>query len=160
MFRDKNLVPLSRQHQHALALCVCIDRASPIDESALDQWQVEVVRHFEAEIEIHFAAEEQIVFPAARQFGQLSSLVEDLLGEHHLLRADFQRAKTKQMTSKEVINFSRNLSEHIRKEERQLFEGLQELLSATEMERIGRELDHALQNAPQSCTIPSPKAKQ
>ena len=27
MLRDKNLVPLSRQHQHALALCVRINRA-------------------------------------------------------------------------------------------------------------------------------------
>ena len=30
MLRDKNLIPLSRQHQHALALCVRIDRASPV----------------------------------------------------------------------------------------------------------------------------------
>jgi hypothetical protein len=29
MLRDKGLIPLSRQHQHALALCVRIERASP-----------------------------------------------------------------------------------------------------------------------------------
>jgi hemerythrin-like domain-containing protein len=33
MLRDKSLIPLSRQHQHALALCVRIERASPIPET-------------------------------------------------------------------------------------------------------------------------------
>ena len=62
MLRDKNLVPLSRQHQHALALCVRIDRASPIEESQLAQWQTEIALQFEAEIKIHFEAEERIAF--------------------------------------------------------------------------------------------------
>ena len=30
MLRDKSLIPLSHQHQRALALCVRIDRAQPI----------------------------------------------------------------------------------------------------------------------------------
>jgi len=66
MLRDKNLVPLSRQHQHALALCVRIDRAAPIAEPDLAAWQAEIGQHFRAEIRVHFAAEEQFVFPAAR----------------------------------------------------------------------------------------------
>lgn len=157
MLRDKNLVPLSRQHQHALALCVRIERASPIDASALDQWQEEMAQQFEAEIKIHFAAEEQVLFPAARHFSELAHLIDDLLADHQLLRARFQNAERKQMGPEEVSDFARKLSEHIRKEERQLFELLQELLSAEEMDRIGSELEHALQNASQTCTIPNPK---
>ena len=68
MLRDKNLAPLSRQHQHALALCVRIDRASPIRETDLAAWQEEIARHFRSEIRIHFAAEEEFVFPAAEGF--------------------------------------------------------------------------------------------
>ena len=59
MLRDKNLVPLSRQHQHALALCVRIDRAAPIAEPDLAEWHREIAQHFHAEIHVHFAAEEQ-----------------------------------------------------------------------------------------------------
>jgi len=157
MLRNKNLVPLSRQHQHALALCVRIERASPIDGSKVVEWQTEIAQQFDAEIKIHFAAEEQIVFPVARNFSELNSLVEELLGEHRLLRACFTKAESRQMRSDEITEFARRLSEHIRKEERQLFERLQQLLPAEEMERVGRELDEALENASQTCSLPTPK---
>ncbi|HTS06000.1 MAG TPA: hemerythrin domain-containing protein [Candidatus Eisenbacteria bacterium] len=157
MLRDKNLVPLSRQHQHALALCVRIERASPIEESKLLQWQTEMAQQFEAEIKIHFSAEEQTLFPAARRFVELSSLVDELLGEHASLRACFTKAEAGQMRSDEITDFARKLSEHVRKEERQLFERLQQLLPAEEMDRMGGELDRALENASQTCSLPTPK---
>src|SRR3954465_493906 len=94
MLRDKSLVPLSRQHQHALALCVRIDRASPIAESALAAWRDEIGRHFRAEIRVHFAAEEEFVFPPAQKFPELSALVEELLLQHAWLRERFARAET------------------------------------------------------------------
>lgn len=157
MLRDKNLIPLSRQHQHALALCVRIERASPIDESKLDQWQTEMAQQFEAEIKIHFAAEEQTVFPAARSIVDLNPLVDQLLDEHRQLCSFFQKAEQKQMRPEEIAAFARSLSEHVRKEERQLFERLQQTLPAEELERMGRELDRALESASQICSLPTPK---
>ncbi len=44
MLRDKSLIPLSRQHQHVLALCVRIDRASPIGNADLAAWQAEIAQ--------------------------------------------------------------------------------------------------------------------
>src|SRR5258708_19608783 len=78
MLRDKSLIPLSHQHQRALALCVRIDRAQPIPSADLKSWQTEIEQHFEPEIKIHFFAEESVLFPAARQFPELIPLVEDL----------------------------------------------------------------------------------
>ena len=52
MLRDKSLIPLSRQHQHALALCVRIERASPIANSDLKAWQESIVG-WEPSILIH-----------------------------------------------------------------------------------------------------------
>ena len=86
MLRDKNLIPLSHQHQRALALCVRIDRASPIAESDSAAWNAELQQIFRREIAVHFSAEEQIVFPAAGQFKELAALVEDLLVDHAALR--------------------------------------------------------------------------
>jgi len=71
MLRDKSLIPLSRQHQHALALCVRIDRASPVPQDDLAAWQSEIVQHFAQEVRFHFAAEESVLFPGARQFAEL-----------------------------------------------------------------------------------------
>src|SRR5215831_7338820 len=107
MLRDKNLVPLSRQHQHALALCVRIERAMPIEDTKLADWQAEVAQQFEAEIKVHFAAEEQILFPAARTFSELNPLIEDLLTDHQWLRACFAKAEARQSSPAELFAFSR-----------------------------------------------------
>ena len=157
MLRDKNLVPLSRQHQHALALCVRIDRASPIPEGDLGAWQVEIGQHFRAEIGIHFAAEEQAVFPRARTFPELNPLVEELLSEHAGLRERFAKAETRGMSAVEVAEFAQRLSAHIRKEERQLFERLQEMMNRDELALMGRILDEALKRAEQACALPAKK---
>ena len=155
MLRDKNLVSLSRQHQHALALCVRIDRASPIPESGLEAWQAEIAQHFGTEIGIHFAAEEQFVFPCARTFPELSLLVEELLSEHAWLRERFAKAETQDMAAVEIAEFARKLSAHIRKEERQLFERLQELMNDRELAVLGQKLEDALKDAKQSCILPA-----
>ena len=159
MLRDKNLVPLSRQHQHALALCVRIDRASPIPESDLAAWQGEIAQHFRAEIRVHFAAEEQFVFPRARTFAELNLLVDELLSEHVWLRERFARAEAKSMSAAEVVEFAQRLSAHIRKEERQLFERLQEVVNAEELARMGQRLDETLKDAEQACALPAKKER-
>lgn len=156
MLRDKSLIPLSRQHQHALALCVRIERAIPIDDAKLTDWQSEIAQQFEAEIKIHFAAEEQILFPAARTFNELNPLIDELLADHQRLRACFAKAEARQSSQEELLAFARSLSEHIRKEERQLFERLQKLMPPSEMATLGRQLDRALESASQVCSLPNP----
>jgi len=155
MLRNKNLIPLSRQHQHALALCVRIDRASPVED--LEAWQAEVALQFRSEIAIHFAAEEKVVFPAARRFPELTSLVDELLGEHARLRSSFAAAESRRLSAAELAAFAEQLASHIRKEERQLFERLQELLSEEQIGTMGRELETALQEATQACAVPGGK---
>src|SRR6266851_1036571 len=103
MLRDKALVPLSRQHQHALALCVRIDRAQPKAEADLEFWQAEITGYFQQEIRIHFAAEELILFPVAGKFSELKSLVEELSGEHTMLREDFVQAEARSLSVEGVL---------------------------------------------------------
>jgi len=155
MLRDKSLIPLSRQHQHALALCVRIDRASPIRDSDLEMWQEEIAQHFKREIETHFSAEEAVVFPVARRCEELAPLVEDLLADHSALRQGFASAMAKTLSAEGLPDFARRLSAHIRKEERQLFERAQELLSVEELASLGQQLEHALQRATNTCILPS-----
>src|SRR5438445_11339175 len=86
MLRDPNLVPLSRQHQHALALCVRINRAALATPGEVKAWQSEIQQHFEQEIRFHLAAEEKPLFPAARQYPELVSSADELVAEHEQLR--------------------------------------------------------------------------
>lgn len=155
MLRDKNLIPLSHQHQHALALCVRIDRASPISESDVFAWQAEIAQIFVQEIQSHFKAEEQVLFPAARRFEELVHLVDDLTTDHSGLRQRFSSALARKMAPGDITELGLRLSTHIRKEERQLFENLQRLLDPSDMEKLGSELDEALKSASHACALPN-----
>ena len=155
MLRDKNLVPLSRQHQHALALCVRIQRAMLSTPAELAAWQTEIQRHFEQEIQYHFAAEETNLFPVARKVPELAAVVDELLAEHGRLRTYFANATSRTLEREGLRQFAELLSLHIRKEERQLFEGMQERMTPEQLQRIGLELDTTLAAAPQGCIIPT-----
>jgi hemerythrin-like domain-containing protein len=155
MLRDKNLVPLSRQHQHALALCVRLDRALQAGEVDLEAWQSEMQQIFEGEIAIHFAAEEKELFPATAKFFELQPLTQELIAEHAVLRDFFVRASDRELNSLELRSFAGTLAAHIRKEERQLFEGMQKLISADELAVLGAKLDAVLADVSQACIIPS-----
>ncbi len=164
MLRDKNLIPLSRQHQHALALCVRMDRAQPIAEAELTAWQDEIEQIFAQEISIHFSAEESLLFPAARRFPELIALAEELVADHIALRESYTQAQAHRMTAKNLAAFAQKLSAHIRKEERELFEQLQRLMSPEELSALGRQLEVALQDSVQSCALTNeairPEAKK
>jgi iron-sulfur cluster repair protein YtfE (RIC family) len=155
MLRNRSLIPLSHQHQRALALCVRIDRASPIGEADLNAWQEEMTQLFQTEIGIHFAAEEQVLFPAARAFPELIPLVEELLADHARLRECFARAEIRQMSAPELSACGQRMSAHIRREERLLFERIQELMTREELASLGPRLEVALKDAAQACILPS-----
>ncbi len=155
MLRNRSLIPLSHQHQRALALCVRIDRAQPIPDVDLQAWQAEIEHQFEMEIKVHFAAEESVLFPIARGFPELAQLVDELAVEHASLRESFSQADSGRMSAVNLPAFAQQLSAHIRKEERQLFERLQQLMSAEELADLGKRLEAALKDTEQSCILPN-----
>jgi hemerythrin-like domain-containing protein len=159
MLRDKNLIPLSHQHQHALALCVRIDRGVQGGDVETEPWQAEIQQIYEQEIALHFAAEEKEVFPAAQKFAELRKLVQELLAEHARLRDFFARATERNLSAAGLREFAGILSGHIRKEERQLFEELQRLLPADDLAALGNALDKELKNASDACILPTPATR-
>jgi hemerythrin-like domain-containing protein len=156
VLRDINLIPLSHQHQHALALCVRIDRAVQAGDLDMLAWQAEIQQIFVGEIQNHFDAEEQELFPAALRFAELGRLVDELLAEHALLRDYFALATERTMDPAKLHDFAKKLSAHIRKEERELFETLQRLLAPEELASLGTALANALNETPDqaSCSLP------
>ena len=155
MLRDAGLIPLSHQHQHALALSVRIGKAfaEVHDTPDVHHWEREIVDLFDAEIQLHFLAEEKFVFPAAGRCEDLQQLVDELRIEHTVIRRNVERARARQFTVTDLQVFTAMLSEHIRKEERQLFESMQQLLSAEDLKHIGNQIDLFFQlNQPSSAS--------
>ena len=146
MLRDPILIPLSRQHQHALALCVRIQRALGSNAASSDAapWEAEIDTLFNSEILFHFDAEEQVLFPTAAQYESLRSLVEELRAEHDTLRSQAGAASEKKLGAQGVLDFATALAAHIRKEERQLFQECQNLMSADALAQLGAALDSNL----------------
>ena len=161
MLRDKNLIPLSHQHQHALALCVRIERSLQAGGQPAD-WHDEIARIFASEIRYHFEAEETILFPACERYAPLKGLVQRLLAEHTTLRALFAAASAKEMDLRRLEAFHQTLSQHIRTEERELFEQCQELMSQEEMGSLGTAMQRYFEASGMSgatCEIRPPSDK-
>lgn len=154
MLRNKNLIPLSHQHQRALALCVRIERSLDAGKADVNAWQQEIEQHYLQDIQFHFSAEEKVLFPAAHQFPELEPLVEELRAEHESLREFFGRATDRKMGRPDLGEFTKLLSSHIRKEERQLFEAMQKLMQPEEMANMGKRLEQSLQGANEACRLP------
>lgn len=125
------------------------------DEIELETWQVEIVREFQGEIRFHFAAEEREVFPRVARFPELRELVQELLADHAALRRLVILAEQRGMDALGVAVFADKLSSHIRKEERQLFQEMQERMSPEEMQVMGEALERALAEAVTACALPA-----
>ena len=159
MLRDKALIPLSHQHQHCLALCVRLDRAIQSGDVDLEAWQAEIQQMFEQEITFHFAAEEKELFPVAARFSELQPLVQELITGHAMLRTFFTRAASRSLHTAGLQALVEKLASHIRKEERELFEGMQKLMKPEELSAVGVALQQSLTDASNACILPNAATK-
>ncbi len=140
MLRHPSLRPLSRQHHHALALCVLIRRGLGGEQPDIEGLARRVRRDFDHEIRAHFDAEERILFPEARQAAGLEPLIERLLGEHRRLEALVAQLAA-QPAAAALEEFAALLYSHVRVEENELFEQLQQRLDAGALARLGEALN-------------------
>ena len=138
MLRHPSLIPLSRQHQHALALCVLIKRGlsgnpSPEATAKLTRKAADL---FEIELRSHFDIEERILFPVIRENLGPTRLAEELIADHRRLEA--LAGKLEQPAV--LREFASVLSTHIRREERELFEQIQARLPPEALEELGNRI--------------------
>lgn len=124
--RHDSLIPLSREHQYALMLCLRIHRGLIEHVKDIEWLQTkagQAVRFFEGELITHFQAEEELLFPAMRELSGAPRIIEQLLAEHQeIARLIDQLRKTdRSLLASSLKNFADTLEAHIRKEERELF---------------------------------------
>jgi hemerythrin-like domain-containing protein len=138
MLRDPSLIPLSHQHHNGLALCVMTRRSLAADDTpanvaklarrAIDRYELELVNHFEIE--------EQVLFPVCASV----PLIAELLAEHRAIEGQIAQLHTAP-TGALLEQFCVLLSEHIRREENELFEQIQQALPREVLDRAGSEID-------------------
>jgi len=142
MLRDPALVPLSQQHHNGLALCLLTERALQADrsESTIRQFAMKAINRYEIELTNHFTIEEQVLFPLiARELGVMP-IVADLIADHRSLERMVDEMRT--VPSAELLlRFCDLLRRHIRREENELFQDVQQRLPAVLLAAAGKEID-------------------
>lgn len=124
--RHDSLIPLSREHQYALMLCLRIHRGL-IEHDNQNEWLQtkadQAVRFFEGELVTHFRAEEELLFPAMRELAGAPRIIEELLEEHREMGRLIDQLRKPEISSlaSTLKEFADILEAHIRKEERELF---------------------------------------
>ena len=133
MKRVAALRQLSDDHHQGLVLALKAKKAAAgKDALSVDAIWADVTQRFSAELEPHFQIEEQFLAPALLDAGE-TQLIQRLEQEHAALRA-LLTSSDRSATSLEV--FGRMLEQHIRFEERELFETAQRLLSSGALDTI------------------------
>ena len=141
MLRDLSLIPLSRQHHNGLALGVLSRRALRDDSSEASIARVArgVVDRFDLELLNHFQIEEQVLFPLCSDL----PVVAELIAEHRRMEAmveELRRAPSVPI----MESLFTLLTAHIRREERELFEKIQQTLGREELDRAGVEIERRI----------------
>jgi hemerythrin-like domain-containing protein len=142
MLRDPNLIPLSHQHHNALVMCVLTRRSLRGDSSpgnvaklalrAIDRYELELVNHFEIE--------ELILFPSIEKIIGKVPLINGLVAQHRQVEdliAQLRSAPDAGLLER----LCGLLTEHIRREESDLFQMAQSRLPEPVLRELGAAID-------------------
>lgn len=137
MPRNPALIPLSHDHHNGLLVALRMKKGGPA--SHRDNWPADIHKQRDAlmqytreELLPHFALEEEILFPSLSNAASLEVLISEIINEHAAMRSLLEMIGSAQNTDlpKQMKDFGILLEAHIRKEERQLFPMIEELVNS------------------------------
>jgi iron-sulfur cluster repair protein YtfE (RIC family) len=152
--RHDSLIPLSREHQYALMLCLRIHRGlieHDADANWLQMKADQAVLFFEGELAAHFQAEEKVLFPEMRELSGAPRIIDELVAEHEQLRRLIVQLRQIELSSlaSTLREFADTLEAHIRKEERSLFPIYEQQASPETIFRVERAIFSLIGSASQ-----------
>jgi len=132
MRRHEKLIPLSREHHEMLLLAQLLKKDAP-PYKGLPCSLPEKLKYasgiFLSLIESHFQREEEMLFPVVMKASIANDLIEQLVAEHQKITQHFKKIISGTIADKKnVHNLAVLLESHIRKEERQFFQLIQQEL--------------------------------
>jgi len=143
--RRPELQALSEDHHNALVIAL---RCRRVAQGQLDveraEFRASVLEFVRLQIEPHFEVEETYLLPALRDLGE-AEMADRILDEHARLRA---LVSERLAADAGLLAFGRLLDDHIRYEERVVFEQVQDRLGADALAEIGRRSREIAQICP------------
>jgi iron-sulfur cluster repair protein YtfE (RIC family) len=147
MKRHPALIPLSQDHHKALLLAQLLKRNAPeyhgLPKDLIGKMNF-AKEIYHTELEHHFRDEEQFVFPYFKEKdAELDNLISEILNEHIILKEKILSLVDNPNLIDQLDEIGNILGEHVRKEERILFEKAQTILSDYELKIIENEFDES-----------------
>jgi iron-sulfur cluster repair protein YtfE (RIC family) len=131
MQRHPNLVPLSHEHKRLLFVCRYLKiNAAPYEGFPLEtQAKLEYMVKIFQEVMVPHIQKEDYLFELCRGYhADIDIMLDELLEEHRTISGMYSALVDSVDVVKDMDALACSLEEHIRKEERVVFEKLQELL--------------------------------
>lgn len=152
MKRHKCLVALSHDHHHGLMLAQLIKKGAP-EYKDLPKDLYSKIKYtknsWENELKLHFENEEKILFPFVKgKDNQLDILISEIIEEHLTIKNLVKDLDYSDKDEEKLNDLGIALENHIRKEERVIFQKIQ-LLFKDEL----NQLDGKIISVKDSCKI-------
>jgi hypothetical protein len=137
--RSEALQSLSRDHHQALVLAQRLQRSDDPGEAA-----AEFLEFWKTEGALHFRVEEEVLMPVWALLGTVQTeAAERLAAEHLRIRAAAMALAAEAPSLADVRELGTQLAAHVRFEERELFELIEQDLGASELEFLAQAVTDA-----------------
>ena len=144
MKRHKSLQSLSHEHHQGLMLAQLIKSGSPEYKGLPNTVEGKVqhtIKFFEENLVPHFNKEEKILFTISKnKNAEIDRLINELIFQHKAIYLLINKLRKSSEPKIELNELGMLLESHIRKEERELFQGIQNVFSENEMEKLEKDL--------------------
>lgn len=154
MKRHESLQPLSRQHHEALILAQLIKKGAPEYKglpTTLEGKREYTLNKFREILVHHFEAEELILIPFILGISkEIDELAERVIEEHQQIASLIESIRLEIEIEDNLDKLGHLLSNHIRLEERRLFESIQNKLPEDKLNKLKTQLEF-LDNKKVSC---------
>lgn len=155
MKRHESIAVLSRDHQKGLMLAQLLKKDAPaykgLPTDLIGKMNY-AKETFENDLIQHFVDEEKILFPSVKGRSSTSDkLINELCEEHKYFTEKIPSLNSSNGLADELNVIGHKLEEHIRKEERVLFNIIQDLLNESELEDVKLKIEKSRENFTKSC---------
>lgn len=153
MKRHKSLILLSKEHHSHLVYANRLVKGKPINKQSncpgdknIEDLLARTIEYFSIDMVNHFELEEKYVFPVYQQFvkeEKFIDLLQVILDEHKEVKRRIGRLNLlldKKELITELKSIGKHIENHIRVEERKLFEDIQKIVPFDELIEIGKIL--------------------
>ena len=145
--RHKALHSLSHDHHHGLILAQLLKKCSPDYKnlpSTTEGKKDYAVQFYNTELVRHFEVEEKVLYPLVNDRDkEIDSLFKEIIAEHQQIKKFITKLESNNDVEDTMDQLGYLLESHIRKEERELFQIIQNLLSDEELIYLENKLQNS-----------------